>query len=191
MAKSSDALAIKSVIDGVDHVAVEMETKWGVGRLRLLVVDDMRERFDRQAALFNEAVFTNDAKAVRRHGEGMRKAWLALEQGRRSAVGDSLKEVTTIDVMRTIDELVELLRQLEMASEQLPEASFEWNEEKEDYEFVRVPPTTKELVAVDEVRDLVDELFRIVRETRVALIGDELRAEKGPETTPLVATMID
>ena len=91
-----------------------------------------------------------------------------------------------IDVMRTIDELVELLRQLEMASEQLPEASFEWNEEKEDYEFVRAPPTTKELVAVDEVRDLVDELFRIVRETRVALIGDELRAEK-VETTPLGA----
>ena len=78
MTKSSDALAIKSVIDGVDHVAVEMETKWGVGRLRLLVVDDMRERFDRQAALFNEAVFTNDAKAVRRHGEGMRKAWQVL-----------------------------------------------------------------------------------------------------------------
>ncbi len=40
----------------------------------------MRERFDRQAALFNEAVFTNDAKAVRRHGEGMRKAWLALDK---------------------------------------------------------------------------------------------------------------
>ncbi len=78
MTKNSDALAIKSVIDGVDHVAVEMENEWGVGRLRLLVGNDMRERFDRQAALFNEAVFTNDAKAVRRHGEGMRKAWQAL-----------------------------------------------------------------------------------------------------------------
>ncbi len=45
-----------------------------------------------------------------------------------------MKEMMMIDMMRTIDELVELLRQLEMASEQLPEASFEWNEEKEDYE---------------------------------------------------------
>ena len=80
MTESSDALAIKSVIDGVDHVAVEMENKWGVGRLRLLVEDDMRERFDRQAVLFNEAVFTNDANAVRRHGEGMRKAWQALDK---------------------------------------------------------------------------------------------------------------
>ena len=78
MTKNSDALAIKAVIDGVDHVAVEMENEWGVGRLRLLVVDDMRERFDRQAELFNEAIITNDAKAVRRHGEGMRKAWQAL-----------------------------------------------------------------------------------------------------------------
>ena len=83
-----------------------------------------------------------------------------------------------IDVARTIDELVELLRRLETVSEQLPEASFEWNEEKEDYEFVHVPPTTKELEAVDEVRDLTDELFRIVWETHVALIGVELRAEK-------------
>ncbi len=78
MTQNSDTLAIQAVIDGVDHVAAEMEKEWGVGRLRLLVDDDMRERFDRQAALLNEAVFTNDAKAVRRHGEGMRKAWQAL-----------------------------------------------------------------------------------------------------------------
>ncbi len=80
MTEKSDSLTIKAVIDGVDHVAVEMENEWGVGRLRLLVGDDMRERFDRQAQLFNEAIITNDAKAVRRHGEGMRKAWQALDQ---------------------------------------------------------------------------------------------------------------
>ncbi len=78
MTKKPDVRAIRSVIDGVDHVAVEMENQWGVGRLRLLVGDDMRERFDRQAELFNEAVLTNDVKAVRRHGEGMRRAWQAL-----------------------------------------------------------------------------------------------------------------
>ncbi len=37
MTKNSDALAIKSLADGVDHVATEMENEWGVGRLRLLV----------------------------------------------------------------------------------------------------------------------------------------------------------
>ena len=40
----------------------------------------MRERFDRQAALFNETVSTHDMKAVRRHGEGMRKAWQVLDK---------------------------------------------------------------------------------------------------------------
>ncbi len=80
MTTKPDVLAIKSVIDGVDHVAVEMENKWGVGRLRLLVDDDLRERFDRQAQLFNEAIIFNDARAVRRHGEGMRKAWQALDK---------------------------------------------------------------------------------------------------------------
>ena len=87
MTQNSDMLAIKAVIDGVDHVAAEMENEWGVGRLRLLVDDDMRERFDRQAALFNEAVFTNDAKAVRRHGEGMRKAWRRSKGGARAEQG--------------------------------------------------------------------------------------------------------
>ncbi len=80
MTEYSDALAIKSVIDGVDHVAVEMENKWGVGRLRLLVDDDMRERFDRQAELFREAVIFNHLKAIRRHGHAMRRAWLALDK---------------------------------------------------------------------------------------------------------------
>jgi len=48
MSKKIDLLAARSVIDGVDHVAVEMERKWGVGRLRLLVDDDLRQRFDQQ-----------------------------------------------------------------------------------------------------------------------------------------------
>ena len=41
-----------------------------------------------------------------------------------------------------------------------------------------MPPTTEELAAVEEVRDLADEMFRIVWEARVDLVGAELRAEK-------------
>ena len=80
MPKLSDTNLIQTTVDGVDHVAVEQESKWGVGRLRLLVNDDLRGRFDDQARLFNEAVFANDVKAVREHGEGMRKGWLALDR---------------------------------------------------------------------------------------------------------------
>ncbi|MDA1091480.1 MAG: hypothetical protein O3A85_14375 [Proteobacteria bacterium] len=80
MTKTSDALAIQSVIDGLDHVASELENKWGVGRLRLLVDNHLRQLFDQQAALFNEAVFANDLKSIREHGEGMRRGWVALDQ---------------------------------------------------------------------------------------------------------------
>ena len=34
---SSGAYRIQAMVDGLDHVAVAMERKWSVGRLRLLV----------------------------------------------------------------------------------------------------------------------------------------------------------
>ena len=119
MTKNTDALAIKSVIDGVDHVAVEMENEWGVGRLRLLVGVDMRERFDRQAELFNEAIYTNDVEAVRRHGEGMRKAWQALgkyaSECRFCRIEPTIWEVNGPDgiiaVVRTIPEAYSIVRE--------------------------------------------------------------------------------
>ena len=48
MAFQSDFDRMKAAVDGVDHFACTMEKKWGVGRLRLLVDDDLRCRFDRQ-----------------------------------------------------------------------------------------------------------------------------------------------
>ncbi len=72
--------SIQAVIDGVDIDAVEMEKKWGVGRLRLLVSDDLRERFDRQGEKFNRAVWAADVGDVRKHGNGMHRAWLALDE---------------------------------------------------------------------------------------------------------------
>ncbi len=72
--------SIQAMIDGVDIVAVEMEKKWGVGRLRLLVSDDLRARFDRQAEKFNRAVWAADVGDVKKHGNGMHRAWLALDE---------------------------------------------------------------------------------------------------------------
>ena len=39
---------IKAILDGVDAIARQMEGKWGVGRLRLLVGDALRIKFDAQ-----------------------------------------------------------------------------------------------------------------------------------------------
>lgn len=43
---------IKAVVDGVVERQREMDAIWGLGRLRLLVSDDLRERFDRQGLKF-------------------------------------------------------------------------------------------------------------------------------------------
>lgn len=70
---------IRAHLDGVDHVAREMEAKWGVGRLRLLVATDMRVRFDTQARLLDEAVRDVDLGGVRQHAPAMLRAWQALD----------------------------------------------------------------------------------------------------------------
>ena len=56
-AKELKRIRIQAVADGVDEVAVTMERKWGVDRLRRPVSVDLRERFDRQARKWNEALF--------------------------------------------------------------------------------------------------------------------------------------
>ena len=76
-----------------------------------------------------------------------------------------------------LDALIEIGRQIEITANQLPEEGFEWNEEKEEYETVRAPPTDGELAAVEEVRDLVEQLYLMLWEVRVAAVGAELRAE--------------
>lgn len=72
--------AIQAHIDGVDHVASEMERKWGVGRLRLLVTADLRERFDAQREKFNRAIWSHDLEAVSVHAPAMVRAWQALDR---------------------------------------------------------------------------------------------------------------
>lgn len=72
--------AIQSVIDGVDEVARQQEARWGVGRLELLVSNDLREKFRRQLKRFNDAITEHEVAQVRKSGEGMKRAWQALDQ---------------------------------------------------------------------------------------------------------------
>jgi hypothetical protein len=73
-------LAGRAYIDGTDETAVEMETKWGCDRLRLLVSPELREKFDRQRYLFNAAIWHGDLEEVRRESARMIRAWLALDR---------------------------------------------------------------------------------------------------------------
>ena len=61
------ATAIQGLVQSVDALTDEMERKWGVGRLRMLVPDDLRERFDRQWQKWQAAYAAQDLAAVRVH----------------------------------------------------------------------------------------------------------------------------
>ena len=73
-------LAGQAHIDGADDVANQMELRWGVGRLRLLVSADMRERFDRQRYLYAQAVQHGDLEAVIQQSRRMIAAYTTLDR---------------------------------------------------------------------------------------------------------------
>lgn len=70
----------RAYIDGADETACEMEAKWGADRLRLLVSPELREKFDRQRYLFNQAIWHGELEDVRRESGRMVNAWLALDK---------------------------------------------------------------------------------------------------------------
>ncbi len=69
----------RALLDGVDAVAVEMERKWGVDRLRLLVDADLRAKFDRQQAKLNAAIWSGDLDDLQRECPRMITAWRVLD----------------------------------------------------------------------------------------------------------------
>lgn len=73
-------IAGRAYLDGADQTACEMEAKWGCDRLRLLVGPELREKFDRQRYLLNQAVWHGELEAVRREANRMVNAWLALDR---------------------------------------------------------------------------------------------------------------
>lgn len=72
--------AIRAIIDGLDQLAAAMERKWGVGRLRLLVSELLRAKFDAQKDKLDAAIATNRETYIRAQAEGMKRAWAALDR---------------------------------------------------------------------------------------------------------------
>lgn len=72
-------IAGRAYLDGADKAAADMETKWGCGRLRLLVGPELREKFDRQRYLLNQAIWHGGLEDVRRESQRMVNAWMALD----------------------------------------------------------------------------------------------------------------
>ena len=72
-------------VDEMDLVAGEMERKWGAGRLRLLVDIPLREKFDRQRYLVNQALWHGELQDVIRESRRMIAAWRALDRAAEAA----------------------------------------------------------------------------------------------------------
>jgi hypothetical protein len=77
--------AIRAILDGLVDVALAMERSWGVGRLRLLVSDLLRAKFDVQKDKLDAAIATIRETYIRARAEGMKRAWAALDQAAREA----------------------------------------------------------------------------------------------------------
>ena len=70
----------QALIEGLDQVAYQMEQIWGVGRLRLLVSDFLRMKFDAQLEKLNTAIVENNPEFIAVQVEGMKRAWSALDK---------------------------------------------------------------------------------------------------------------
>lgn len=78
-------IAGRASIDEADLIAQRCERRWGAGRLRLLVSVDLREKFDRQRYLFNQAIWHGDLEAVKLQSRRMVAAWTALDRAAEQA----------------------------------------------------------------------------------------------------------
>lgn len=94
----------QSMIDEVTLLANQMESKWGAGRLRLIVGADLRDKFDRQRYLFNQAIHFGELEDVRQQSGRMANAWKALDRAASDAgltimlpeVWDHISEAGTV-----------------------------------------------------------------------------------------------
>jgi hypothetical protein len=80
----------REALDDVDMVAIRTEERWGRDRLRLLVDAGLREKFDRQRYLLNQAMWHGDLQDVLREADRMLKAYRALDRAADAAGADKL-----------------------------------------------------------------------------------------------------
>jgi hypothetical protein len=102
--------AIHSVLDGLDQVALAMERKWGIGRLRLLVSDLLRAKFDAQKDRLDAAIESDREAYVRVQAEAMKRAWVALDRAATEAGHKALAPEVWECALPSSGEVVSIVR---------------------------------------------------------------------------------
>ena len=100
----------QAALDALDHVASDMERKWGVGRLRLLVDDGLRVRFDAQKEKLDAAIASGQPAYLLTQAQGVRRAWLALDRAAVEAGAGPLAPEVWECVLPSSGEVVALVR---------------------------------------------------------------------------------
>jgi hypothetical protein len=87
-----------------------MERKWGVGRLRLIVSDFLRAKFDEQKDRLDAAIRSGEESYVQPQVEGMKRAWEALDKAATEAGEKPLVPQVWECVLPKSGEIVSLVR---------------------------------------------------------------------------------
>jgi hypothetical protein len=84
------AEAVTEALRPLDRIAVEMEGKWGVGRLQRLVSPEIAARFGSAKDKLNEAIRSNDGEEVAKRAAVMIRGWQALDRAATEAGCEAL-----------------------------------------------------------------------------------------------------
>ena len=103
-------LVTKAILDHLDETARQMERKWGVGRLRLLVDDALRAKFDAQKAKLDAAIGTGHEVYIRAQADGMRRAWQVLNRAATETGAQPLSPEVWECVLLSTGEVVSIVR---------------------------------------------------------------------------------
>jgi hypothetical protein len=110
----------QAAIDGADATAIEMERRWGAGRLRLLVDTPLREKFDRQDFLYRQAIDHGTLEEVQRQAARMTAAYRGLNLAAETVGAPKLSPVvwevgladgTVAAIVRSYEDGVEINRE--------------------------------------------------------------------------------
>ena len=157
-------VVIKAILDGVDEHARQMERKWGIGRLRLLVSDSLRIRFDAQQAKLDAAIATNEPAYISAQAEGMRRAWRALDVAATEAGAQPLAPEVWDCVLPSTGEVVSIVRT-----------------ENEAHHVAR----QSEIWTLAEVAVLIERLGNGVRRVKRTFPGAAVVAVRGRSAPPI------
>jgi len=101
---------VRAMLESLDERAHAMERKWGVGRLRLLVSELLRVKFDAQKERLDDAIRSGQERYIALQIDGMKRAWAALDKAAHEAGEKPLAPEVWECVLPSTGEIVSLVR---------------------------------------------------------------------------------